>query len=142
MVMTELQIAFEPFNDAPRQYVINGVDNHNIAATGESEYFPVNFYLRSKAGDVQGGLLADIWGKWLHIKFVWVATAARGQGHARAMVGKAEAYAREKGCIGAFLETFSFQARPLYEKLGYEVFGQLDDCPPGHKFYVLRKQLI
>jgi GNAT superfamily N-acetyltransferase len=139
--MTALQISFEPFNDTPRQYVVNGVDNHNIAATGESEYFPVNYYLKSDSGDVQGGLLAGIWGKWLHIKFVWVASAARGQGFASAMVAKAEDYAREKGCIGAHLETFSFQARPLYEKLGYEVFGTLDDCPPGHSFFFLRKHL-
>jgi GNAT superfamily N-acetyltransferase len=139
--MTNLQIAFEPFNDTPRQYVMNGVVSHNIAATGESEYFPVNYYLRSESGEVQGGLLAEIWGQWLHMKYLWVAKAARGQGHASAMMKKAESYALEKGCIGAFLDTFSFQARPLYEKLGYEVFGEIKDCPPGHSHFFLQKRL-
>jgi hypothetical protein len=39
------------------------------------------------------------------------------------------------------LSTFSFQARPFYEKLGYEVFATLEDCPVGHCEYFLRKQL-
>ncbi|MFZ2062157.1 MAG: hypothetical protein WAU82_14185 [Candidatus Binatus sp.] len=29
-------------------------------------------------------------------------------------------------------ETFSFQARPLYEKLDYKVFGTLENHPKGH----------
>lgn len=33
-----------------------------------------------------------------------------------------EQAARERGCTHAHLDTFSFQARPFYEKLGYELF--------------------
>jgi hypothetical protein len=39
------------------------------------------------------------------------------------------------------LETFSFQARGFYEKCGYKVVGQLDDCPPGQRFYWMYKAL-
>jgi len=39
------------------------------------------------------------------------------------------------------LDTTSFQARPFYEKLGYAVFGTLDDHPLSHAHYLLRKQL-
>jgi len=41
--------------------------------------------------------------------------------------------AKERGCTAAYLTTFSFQARPFYESLGYEVFGILDDYPPGYQ---------
>jgi len=137
----ELRISFEPHNDAPKQFVINGVDNHNIATTGLSAYYPVQYFLRGKNDEVLGGLLGQIWGHWLHINIVWVAEPARGKGHARALVEAAEAYAVSRGCRGAYLETFSFQARPLYEKLGYEVFGELADYPPGHSQYFLKKSL-
>lgn len=40
---------------------------------------------------------------------------------------RAELYAVERGCTNAFLDTFSFQARPFYEKLGYRVFGILEN---------------
>lgn len=136
-----LRICFEPHNDGPKQFVVNGVDNHNIAVTGESAYYPVQYYLRGADDEVLGGLLGQIWGGWLHIKFVWVAPPARGKGHAAAMVGLAEDYARARGCHGAHLETFSFQARPLYERLGYKVFGQIDDYPPGHTNFFLKKML-
>ncbi len=36
----------------------------------------------------------------------------------------------------------SFQALPFYQKLGYTVFGQLDDLPIGHQMYFLQKALV
>ncbi len=41
--------------------------------------------------------------------------------------------------LHAHLDTFSFQARGFYEALGYEVFGRLEEYPPGHERYFLRK---
>jgi hypothetical protein len=54
---------------------------------------------------------------------------------------RAELYAVERGCTDAFLDTFSFQARPFYEKLGYRVFGMLENHPAGHQHYFMTKQL-
>src|SRR5215831_15581057 len=44
-----------------------------------------------------------------------------------------------RGAVGATVETYSFQARPFCERLGYEVFGTLDGYPPGHIKFFLRK---
>jgi GNAT superfamily N-acetyltransferase len=135
----ELRIVFEPDNEPAKQFVTNGVDNYNIAVTGHAAYYPVSYFLKSSEGEVLGGLLGMIWGGWLHIKFVWVAEPVRRQGYARKLVEKAEAYAKKRGCRGAHLETFSFQARPLYEKLGYVVFGEISEFPFGHALFFLRK---
>jgi hypothetical protein len=35
----------------------------------------------------------------------------------------------------------SFQAQPFYEKLGFSVFGTLDDLPVGHQRIFLKKNL-
>ena len=54
-----------------------------------------------------------------------------------------EAFARERGCTQAKLDTFTFQAGPrFYEHLGWEVFGVIDDHPPGHRHYFMRKSLV
>lgn len=136
-----LRVSFEPHNEAPAQHVVDGVVYHNVAQTKQDNWYPVRYYLRGEGDAVLGGLLGEIWGQWLHIKIVWVDHAARGKGHASTMLKQAEDYARHRNCIGAFLETFSFQARPLYEKHGYEVFATLDDYPPGHKQFFMKKKL-
>ncbi len=137
-----LRIDFEPFlDDGLRTFITDGVDHHNIAKTGLAAYFPTHFILRADRGEVMGGLLGLIWGSWLHITILWVADTARGQGHGGRLLEAAEAYALERGCIGVFLDTFSFQARPFYEGHGYRVFGTLADCPPGHESYFLMKRL-
>jgi len=140
--MEQVRLEFEPFiDDGARQFIVNGVDNHNIAVTGLPAYYPVNFVLRGERGDVLGGLLGQLWGGWLQVSYVWVAEPARGQRFGVQLMEAAEAYARSRGAVGATLETHSFQARPFYERLGYEVFGTLDGYPPGHAKFFLKKSL-
>ncbi len=53
----------------------------------------------------------------------------------------AEDYARYRNCHSAFLDTHTWQARPFYERRGYELFATLDDFPPGHQKFFLKKRL-
>jgi hypothetical protein len=46
-----------------------------------------------------------------------------------------------RGCHGVWLDTFTFQARGFYERLGYSVFGAIEDYPPGHSRHFLKKDL-
>jgi GNAT superfamily N-acetyltransferase len=140
--MDDLNVDFEPFiGDDVRKFIEDGVIDHNTAVTGISGYFPANFVLRSERGEVLGGLLGMIWGGWLQVKILWVSQVVRGQGHGARLMGAAEAYARERACIGVNLDTFSFQARPFYERLGYAVIATHQDYPPGHARYFLEKRL-
>ena len=140
--MEAVRIEFEPFiNEGARQFIVNGVDYYNVAATSLPDYFPVNFVLRGQRGEVLGGVLGQLWGGWLQVTCLWVAEAARGVGHRTRLMEEAEAYARSRGAIGVTLETYSFQARPFYERLGYEVFSTLEGYPLGHVKFYLRKAL-
>jgi GNAT superfamily N-acetyltransferase len=77
--------------------------------------------------------------KWLLIDGLWVEKEIRGQGIARELLFAAESKAVERGCRGAWLGTFDFQARGFYERLGYTVFAELTGFPPGHAHYHLKK---
>ena len=137
-----MKIVFEPeLSSDVRQRVVQGVDLHNVAATQLPDFYAVAFLLREPSGEVRGGLLGDVWGGWLHVTFLWVDTPLRHAGWASKLVRAAERYAVARGAHDAQLETFSFQARPLYETLGYEVFATLDDFPPGHQKFFLKKKL-
>jgi GNAT superfamily N-acetyltransferase len=140
--MEKLEIVFDPLpGDALTRFVTESLASYNIAATAQESWYPVGFFLRTARGEWLGGLLGNIWGGWLHVTHLWVAAPARSRGNGTRLLRAAEEYAIERGCFAATLETASFEARPFYEKLGYQVFAALEDYPPGHTKYYLRKQL-
>ena len=140
--MSKPTVVFDPHASADLRNIVQTiVDNYNVAITGQAEWYPVAFFLKEENGEVLGGLLGDIWGAWLHVRALAVAAPARGRGFGRELMKRAELYALECGCTDAFLDTFSFQARPFYEKLAYRVFGMLENHPAGYQHYLMTKQL-
>lgn len=101
----------------------------------------LNLIVRANDGTVVGGLLGETFWDWLHINILWLREDLRGQDLGSDLMGMAEAEALKRGCHSVFVDTMSFQALPFYEKLGYTVWGQLEDFPPGHTRYFLKKQL-
>lgn len=92
-------------------------------------------------GQGAGPNVGLVFGGWGYIKLLWVDAALRGQGHGRRLLQRMEEEALRLGCRNAHLDTYSFEARPFYEKNGYEVFATLDDFPPGNSKHFLRKRL-
>ena len=56
------------------------------------------------------------------------------------VLSEAERQARAKGAIGALLDTFDWQAEGFCLRHGHDVFGRLDDYPPGHQRIHLQKR--
>jgi GNAT superfamily N-acetyltransferase len=96
--------------------------------------------LRNDDGVVAGGFWGCTLFGWLHVQLLFIPEPLRGRGVGSTLMKLAETEARQRGCIGSHVTSFSFQAAPFYEKLGYTLFGQLDDYPPGHNLLYLRKR--
>jgi GNAT superfamily N-acetyltransferase len=103
---------------------------------------PVHFFLVDENNNVRGGLLGSTNWDWLRIDILAIDPALRGQQFGRQLMQLAEVQARERGCKMAYVDTFSFQALPFYQKLGYEIFGQLDGFPGEHSRLFLKKSLV
>lgn len=88
--------------------------------------------IRGDDGTIAGGFWGATMFEWMHVGLLFVPESLRGQGVGSALMATAEDEARKRGCRGGFVDTFSFQAGPFYEKLGYTRFGTLEDYPPGH----------
>jgi ribosomal protein S18 acetylase RimI-like enzyme len=97
--------------------------------------------LRDDEGRIVGGLMGETHWEWLHVSVLSVAEGLRGRGWGRSLMLESERIARDRGCHHAWLDTFSFQARPFYESLGYRVFGTLPDYPRGQARFFLAKAL-
>jgi len=97
--------------------------------------------LKDGRGRVIGGALGHSFWGWAYIELLWLPAEQRGKGHGSKLMKLAEAEARKRGCVGMVLNTASFQAPGFYPKLGFTVYAQIDDFPPGHKNFYLMKRL-
>ncbi|BCL34011.1 GNAT family N-acetyltransferase [Nostoc sp. MS1] len=103
--------------------------------------YPLSVLIRDDNGEIVGGLVGKTHWGWLFVSHLWVDESLRGQGYGKQLLLKAEQAAKERGCSHAYLDTFSFQALGFYQRLGYEIFGVLENFPPGHQRYFLKKQI-
>ena len=137
----DLTLTDAPDPDA-RAAILRHLKAFNTQQAGARDDRPLAILLTNpETGEILGGL----WGRtaldWLFVELLFVPEALRGAGTGRDMMRRAEAEARARGCHGVWLDTFSFQARGFYEKLGYTVFGTIDDFPVGHRRFFLKKTL-
>ncbi|MCS3770369.1 GNAT superfamily N-acetyltransferase [Aeromonas hydrophila] len=88
-----------------------------------------------------GGCSGHTYGNWLYIEYLWVASSQRGRGVGGHLLAAMEEAARDRYCRFVLLDTFSFQARPFYEKQGYSLIMTLREFPIHHQRYYLTKQL-
>jgi GNAT superfamily N-acetyltransferase len=91
--------------------------------------------------EIIGGLYAADEYNWLLIKYLVVPEAIRGQGFGTRLMAEAERIARERYCVGIFLDTFDFQAKPFYLRLGFQQFGELEGDAGTPRRFFLRKLL-
>jgi len=127
--------------EAEREAILRILVAHNDAAVGPTERQQVATVVRDDAGAITGGLWGKIGYRWLFVEFLAVSPDHKGQGIGRELMQRAETLAGEAGCIGIWLDTFSFQARGFYEKLGFKHFGTIDDFPPDHARFFLSKRI-
>ncbi|EZP52514.1 MULTISPECIES: GNAT family N-acetyltransferase [Sphingomonas] len=127
--------------DREREAILAPLVAFNDAAVGPTERHPVAIVLRDEAGAIVGGLWGMASYRWLFVQYLVVPSTMRGQGLGRQLMAAAEAEARRLDCVGLWLDTFSFQARGFYEKLGYRCFGQIDDYPPDEARFFLSKRI-
>lgn len=137
-----LSITIEEEPDGPDvQVLADGLTAHALPVVGRPGFRQLGVFARDAKGSVVGGIAALTNWEWLHINLVWVDESLRGTGLGHRLLETVEAAARERGCRWAHLDTFSYQARPFYERHGYQLFATLEDYPRGHQRFFLRKAL-
>lgn len=126
----------DPAFAATRERVLDWLDEHGRAAGVEFAQKP--FALSAEIdGRPVGGLVGSTNLGWLHVSLLAVSPEARRSGVGRLLLDAAEALARERGCHGAWLDTYDHQGPDYYPRLGWEMFGELPDFPKGgfRRFY-------
>lgn len=91
---------------------------------------PFSLTLRDHGGRFVGGAIGSSFYGWAFIQMMSVAPKARGRGHGRELMEAIEDLARRRGCVGIWLDTYSFQAPDLRRRLGFVACESISDIPP------------
>lgn len=111
------------------------------AAAGVGEECEFGIFVRDDDGRVLAGISGLVWAGCCELQAMWVDERIRGRGLARALIAGAETEARRLGCALVVFHAYDVLARGLYERLGYETVGVIEDCPVGTAARWFRKDL-
>ncbi|BBK39647.1 N-acetyltransferase [Allostella sp. ATCC 35155] len=114
--------------------------NRRRVGRSEARLFGAVYVDAATEREIAGLYAQSYWG-WMCVDELWVDARRRGRGLGRRLMEAAEEEAVARGCRGMWVDTWSWQARGFYEKLGFEVFGAIEDFPPPHGRFFLKKRL-
>lgn len=118
------------------------LDEHNDPFVGPKNFEEFSLGVKDDNGELVAGVIASCIWQWVHINVIWVSESLRGQGYGAKLLEAAEQEGIKRGRQYAMLHTFSFQARPFYERHGYRVSGELQNFPEGHSQFKMFKKLV
>jgi N-acetylglutamate synthase-like GNAT family acetyltransferase len=115
--------------------------NNQVPFTQSPEMIYKNYVIKDN-GKIVAGINADIY-YWriLFIDVLYVDEAYRNRNIGSELIKRVESEAKAMGATIAHLENLDARANDFYLKSGYEIFGELENCPQGHKRYYLFKSL-
>ena len=112
------------------------VRSYNRSKREAAESEPLNLYIEDEHGRLLAGLVAETFGNWLEIEYLFVKEELRGQGIGSKLLQQAETEAKNRNCRFAFVNTYQFQAPDFYKRHGYKEVFRLQDYPyTGKRFY-------
>ncbi|MBB6116838.1 GNAT superfamily N-acetyltransferase [Rahnella inusitata] len=125
--------------------------NFNRNFIPQSKFRALGIFVEDEKGNKQAGIVAETVGNWMYIQMLWVDESLRGKDVGTQLITEAEEEAKARGCRYSLVDTFSFQARPFYERMGYHMQMALedyiadsrapDDAPSTHTRFFLTKSL-
>jgi GNAT superfamily N-acetyltransferase len=116
-------------------------NKENVPFQQSQDWIDLSYVLKGDTGQIIAGINATLY-CWniMYVDILYVDYSHRGQGYGRLLLDKTESKAQSLGGYMSHLDTFDWQAKEFYEHLGYTVFGILENCPPGHDRYYMKKE--
>ena len=114
--------------------------NKNVPADIKVSDTIQNNFLAFDDKKLIGGAIGFVQYNWYFLDLLYVDKEYRNQDVGTKLIRAIEEYAKKENLTGVRMETWNFQARGFYEKMGYTVWAEIKDCPPGTIDYYLKKQ--
>lgn len=124
-----MKLRLENTESEKAQELGNLVRAYNKSKREPSKSEPMNIYVEDEQGNLIAGMVAETFGNWLEIEYLYVGEDLRGQGLGSEILNRAEKEARERNCKYSFVDTFNFRAPDFYKKHGYKEVFALKEYP-------------
>ena len=98
------------------QEIGNLIRVYNRSKREEVESEPLNLYVEDEKGNLLAGLVAETFGNWLEIEYLFVKEELRGQEIGSKLLQQAESESKNRNCRFAFVNTYQFQAPDFYKR--------------------------
>ena len=136
-----MHIRLENTESQKAQKIGELVRSYNRSKREAAESEPLNLYIEDEHGRLLAGLVAETFGNWLEIEYLFVKEELRGQGIGSQLLQQAESEAKKRNCRFAFVNTYQFQAPAFYQKYGYKEVFVLKDYPYSGQRHYYQKDL-
>ena len=131
-----MQVRLENTESQKSQIIGDLIRSYNRSKREVAESEPLNLYVEDEHGELMAGLIAETFGNWLQIEYLFVKEDLRGKGIGSQLLQQAESEAKKRNCRFAFVNTYQFQAPAFYQKHGYKEVFTLKDYPyTGQRHY-------
>lgn len=124
-----MHIQLENIESQKSQIIGDLIRSYNRSKREVAGSEPLNLYIEDENGQLMAGLVAETFGNWLEIEYLFVKEDLRGQGIGSQLLQQAESEAKKRNCRYAFVNTYQFQAPAFYQKYGYKEVFTLKDYP-------------
>ena len=128
-------------DEEDKKTLVDGLLAHHAASGNPRKTELLSMWLKDDNDKVYGGIIVSFLWNGMEINSLWVDEKVRKQGWGRNLMRMAEEEAVRRGCTIAYTSTFPWQAPEFYVKLGYSLYGELEDYPPGHSLSYFYKKL-
>lgn len=131
-----MHIRLEDTESQKEQKIGELVRSYNRSKREAAKSKSLSLYVEDDSGELLAGLVAETFGNWLEIEYLFVKEDLRGQGIGSQLLQRAESEAKKRNCRYAFVNTYQFQAPAFYQKHGYQEVFTLKDYPcTGQRHY-------
>jgi N-acetylglutamate synthase-like GNAT family acetyltransferase len=134
-------IAIEPPDEAVNSFIRDRLAAFNRDTVDRPERQRFTVVLREGNGTLRGGLVASVNFDVMLIEDLFVENHLRRGGQGSKLLRLAEEEGVRLLARLACVSTYSWQARPFYEKHGYTMFAELPYASGAHRLYWLSKAL-
>ena len=135
-----MKFKLENVDSEKAKEIVNLIREYNSSNRESSKSELLNIYMEDEQGNILAGMVAEIFGNWLEIEYLYVREDLRGKGIGSKILDKAEKESKSRGCKYSFVNTFNFQAPNFYKKHGYKEIFALKEYPyTGERYYYTKE---